>query len=165
MRRVLLTGISGTGKSTLINELAARGYKAVDTDHGGFSELRELPVGSDPSGIEGRKDWLWNEDRMAQLLDTDDADILFVSGASANQSKFYGRFDHVVLLSAPVAVLRERLLSRTNNPYGKRPDQLTRALGLKETVEPLLRRAATIEVDTTAPLGEVVDRIIAVVSR
>jgi hypothetical protein len=32
MKRVLLTGMSGTGKSTVINELTARGYKAVDTD-------------------------------------------------------------------------------------------------------------------------------------
>ena len=32
MKRVLLTGMSGTGKSTVINELAARGYKAVDID-------------------------------------------------------------------------------------------------------------------------------------
>lgn len=28
----LLTGMSGTGKSTLIGALAARGYKAVDTN-------------------------------------------------------------------------------------------------------------------------------------
>jgi poly(3-hydroxybutyrate) depolymerase len=34
MRRVLLTGISGVGKSTVVAELAARGYKTVDTDYG-----------------------------------------------------------------------------------------------------------------------------------
>jgi dephospho-CoA kinase len=35
MKRVLLTGMSGTGTSTVINELGARGYKAVDTDYTG----------------------------------------------------------------------------------------------------------------------------------
>ena len=32
MKRVLLTGMSGTGKSSVIRELAARGFKAIDTD-------------------------------------------------------------------------------------------------------------------------------------
>ena len=32
VKRILLTGMSGTGKSKVIGELAARGYKAVDAD-------------------------------------------------------------------------------------------------------------------------------------
>ena len=42
MRRVLLTGMSGTGKSTVIRALSARGFKAVDTEDG-WCEL--LPDG------------------------------------------------------------------------------------------------------------------------
>jgi dephospho-CoA kinase len=38
VKRVLLTGMSGTGKATVIEELPARGYKAFDTDYGGYSE-------------------------------------------------------------------------------------------------------------------------------
>ena len=34
MKRVLLTGVSGTGKSTFFAELACKGYKAVDADYG-----------------------------------------------------------------------------------------------------------------------------------
>jgi hypothetical protein len=34
VKRVLLTGMSGTGKSSVIQALAARGFKAVDTDDG-----------------------------------------------------------------------------------------------------------------------------------
>ena len=30
MKRVLVTGMSGTGKSSLLGELAARGYRAKD---------------------------------------------------------------------------------------------------------------------------------------
>ncbi len=32
MKRVLLTGMSGVGKSTVIGALAVRGFKAVDED-------------------------------------------------------------------------------------------------------------------------------------
>ena len=43
MKRVLITGMSGTGKSTVIAELAARGYKAVDVDEPEFSVLVSVP--------------------------------------------------------------------------------------------------------------------------
>ena len=36
MKRILVTGMSGTGKSTVINRLATLGYRAVDSDYGGY---------------------------------------------------------------------------------------------------------------------------------
>jgi predicted ATPase len=46
MRRVFLTGMSGTGKSAVISELSARGYKAIDTVYDGWSELVDVPASS-----------------------------------------------------------------------------------------------------------------------
>jgi shikimate kinase len=77
--------------------------------------------------------------------------------------KFYPQFDHIILLSAPAAVIVERLASRTNNPYGKHPDEAARMLSLLETVEPLLRNRAEHEVDTSAPLDQVVVTILRLV--
>ena len=57
----------------------------------------------------------------------------------------------------------ERLATRTNNPYGKHPEEFARVLGHIETVEPLLRRRATLEVDTTAPLDQVLETILRLV--
>ena len=68
MKRVLITGMSGTGKSTVISELAARGYRAVDADYGGLSELVSIPATSDRSGLGTEQDWIWREDRIADLL-------------------------------------------------------------------------------------------------
>ena len=93
---------------------------------------------------------------MQALLSTEDADVLFVSGCAPNMGTFRRLFDHVVLLSAPAEVIVERLRTRTNNPYGKRPDELARVLHNLQTVEPLLRRAASHEIDTRASLDEVV---------
>lgn len=140
MKRVLLTGTSGTGKSTLIGELAARGYKAVDADTDEWSEWVEF-IGSPrvpESPVEPDRDWVWREDRIQGLLSTEDADVLFLSGCAQNMGKFLPQFDHVVLLSAPAAVIVERLATRTNNSYGKHPDEVARVLGLLQTIEPLL---------------------------
>ena len=61
MKRVLLTGMSGTGKSTLIGELAARGFKAVDVDADEWSEWVEVEFNGDPtspeSTVEPGRDW------------------------------------------------------------------------------------------------------------
>jgi broad-specificity NMP kinase len=95
MSKVLLTGMSGTGKSSALVELAKRGYRIVDMDDPGWSEW------VDSSEWDGRGEWIWVEDRIAGLLDSDDGRTLFVAGCASNQAKFYDLFDAVVLLSAP----------------------------------------------------------------
>jgi shikimate kinase len=160
MKRVFLTGMSGTGKSSVIEELAGRGYKAIDTDYDDWSELADVPASAGPTGLGEGKDWLWREDRIARLLATEDSEVLFISGGASNQGKFYAQFDHIVLLSAPTAVLKERLARRTNNPYGKDPEELARVVALKESVEPILRRIADVEIDTSVPLDQVVDKVL-----
>lgn len=147
MKRILLTGMSGTGKSSVVRELTARGYKAVDTDDGWCDVLPD-----------GRQ--MWREDDIRALLDAEDADVLFVAGCEENQVGFHPRFDHIVLLSAPLGTLLDRLATRTGNPYGKSPEERRRFLEDVESVEPLLREVATAEIRTTAPLDEVVTRIL-----
>ena len=166
MVRVLLTGMSGTGKSSVIEELAARGYRAIDLDTDEWSEWVRLDGegAGEPASWEN-SDWTWREERVRELLAEENENPLFVSGTSPNQGKLYPYLDHVILLSAPPPVIVERLATRTNNPYGKGPGELARVLGHIETVEPLLRRRATAEIDTSAPLTEVVETILRLVQR
>jgi predicted ATPase len=49
---------------------------------------------------------------------------------------------------------------RTTNPYGKDPAEVAETLDYLETVEPLLRAAATFEVVTTVPVGQVADIVL-----
>lgn len=152
MKRVLVTGMSGTGKSTLLAELTTRGYWTVDTDYGHY--LETVGGGS-----------LWIETRIDELLSTEDPrGMLFVQGTTRNQVVFYPRFDHVVLLSAPAEFVVERLRNRTNNSYGRRPAEIATTLEDLAEVEPLLRASATLEVVTTVPVEVVADAVLAHVS-
>ena len=77
MTVVFVTGMSGTGKSSALTELARRGHRVVDTDYGGW--------------IEGEREPLWREDRIDELLDEHGDETLFISGCVANQGLFYDR--------------------------------------------------------------------------
>ncbi|MEV4282656.1 AAA family ATPase [Actinoplanes xinjiangensis] len=140
MARVLVTGMSGAGKSTVLDELRRRGLPAVDTDYDGW----ELPDGT------------WDEPRMDGLLASHD--VLVVSGTVENQGRFYDRFHHVVLLSAPVEVLLERVADRAN-PYGRTPEQRAAIVEYTRTVEPLLRRGATVELDGRRAVSDLADAV------
>jgi len=153
--------MSGTGKSTALAELGRRGYRAVDTGDLGWCEYREYVEFSDELH---RGEWLWVEDRITGLLDSDDGRSLFVEGCVRNQSKFYDRFDAVVLLSAPADVILDRVARRTTNTYGKTPLERAMILDDLATVEPLLREGCTHELDASRPLADIVADLIAIAS-
>lgn len=144
--RVLLTGVSGTGKSSLVRELRNRGYSAFDADDDGLTEPR-------PDGV-----WGWRVDLVRALFDQHDDDLLFFAGCSDEQAQF--EFDFKVLLSAPVEVVLERLLTRSTNSFGKSQDERDRVLDDIAWVVPLLRDSADLVVETTTTVNKVADLVV-----
>jgi dephospho-CoA kinase len=144
--------MSGTGKSTALAALGERGHRVVDTDSDEWSRWA--------TGAGGEREWLWREDRITALLAGHGEGHLFVAGCRSNQGRLHARFDAIVLLSAPADVMLERIERRTDNPFGKRADERARILADLAAVEPLLRRAASAEIDTAAvPPAEVLRRL------
>lgn len=141
--------MSGVGKSTALIELSRRGFATVDTDDAGWIDL-----------IEGEP--TWREPLIDGLLDRRRDTPLFVQGTVINQGRFYDSFDAVVLLSAPPDVVFDRLTRRTNNPFGKTRAERERIADDIAHVEPLLRQAATHEINTTRSLADVVDALVAI---
>ena len=138
--------MSGTGKTTVLDELRRRGHLTLDTDYDGWVH-----------------DDKWDEPRMRAFL-RDHGDV-FVAGTVENQVRFYDRFDYIVLLSAPLHVLLARVASRTNNPYGKTSQQRAEIANYIETVEPILRRGASLELDAQRPASELANLIEDLASR
>jgi len=151
MLKVLITGMSGTGKSTALHKLSEKGHRIVDTDYDPWSYWAELPDGS--------LDRIWREEKIHELLREHQKGKLFVAGCMVNQGKFYADFDHVVLLSATADVILPRIEKRENNPYGKKAEERGLILHHLEEVEPLLRAGATTEIDASLPLEKVVQQL------
>jgi shikimate kinase len=149
MKRILITGMSGTGKSSVIAALRARGFVAVDTDSDEWCEWT----------TDG--DWIWRENKMQTLLRQEQPTHLFISGCKSNQGKLYPLFDHVVLLSAPLEVMLQRIATRQNNAYGKSAEEREQIIDYLETVEPLLRSECDLEIGTAKlDIEQVADELV-----
>ena len=151
MKRILLTGMSGTGKSSVIRALADLGYKAIGTDDGWCEQL--------PDGRQR-----WREDAITALLAIEETEMLLLAGCEENQVQFHPQFDHIILLSAPIKTMLQRLGARASNPYGQAPGDLDRVVSDTQNIEPLLRQAADHEISTTMPLHDVVTGILRLAS-
>jgi dephospho-CoA kinase len=154
MTKILVTGMSGTGKSSVLRVLGERGHRVVDTDTDQWCRWVTLPDGS--------QDWIWRQDAIDGLLaghEQGQRGHLFVAGCKTNQGLFYPRFDHVVLLTAPAEVMLARIAARDTNPYGQDPRERALILTHLAEVEPRLRATATAVIDASAALASVADQL------
>ncbi len=71
VRRILVTGMSGTGKSVALATLGERGFEVVDTDEPGWTDWCDEDGG-----------YLWREERIAELLAEKRRRTLYVSAPS-----------------------------------------------------------------------------------
>src|SRR5258708_26479645 len=87
VKRVLLTGMSATGKSSVIHALSARGFKAVDTDDGWCEPLPD-----------GRQHW--REYAIDLHLEAHVPHPLFVPAREENQGRAHPRLPLPTFLNA-----------------------------------------------------------------
>jgi broad-specificity NMP kinase len=143
---VLVTGMSGCGKSTVLAQLKLRGHRVIDTDDPGW-----IMQGHAAGGVEP----IWDLARIKALIDGHLSGCLFIAGCVANQGEVYDRFDAVVLLSAPIDVILDRVADRAN-PFGSLPEEQAKIASDLAMFEPHLRAGADCEIVTTAPVLDVV---------
>jgi hypothetical protein len=154
-RNYLVEGLSGAGKSSVYEELIRRGYMAISTD-------RAWKVHADPdtglSGGSGRYDnAVWDQQKAVKELESAEPEVLFVCGSSRNRERFLPYFTKVFNLRIDDDTMRRRLAERTNNDFGKQPEEVELMLGLNRSDE---KPAGAIDVDATQPLLQVVDELL-----
>ena len=154
-RNYLVEGVSGTGKTSVCDELQRRGYHAVHGD-------RELAYQGDPAtgtpvDDGAHEHHLWRVDKVRALVADHDEAVTFFCGGSRNYSDFIHLFDGVLVLEVDLGTLRRRLAQRPESEFGGRPSE-------RELIERLHASEADtpdgIAVDATAPLVLVVDEIV-----
>ena len=83
--------------------------------------------------------------------------MLFVCGSSSNRDRFLPYFTKIFNLRIDDDTMRRRLHERTNNEFGKQPEEVELMLRLNRSDE---KPAGAIDVDATQPLHHVVDELL-----
>ena len=169
---IYITGIFGSGKSAIRQELMKRGYVAYDIDEDHFRawynkdtdrRAEEQKEWKDTSIDWRRRYWLKIErpkiELIAEMSKSQDKPV-FLCGTTPNDNDVWDLFDEVISLSISNEEIVKRLASRTNNDYGKHPDDLKDILGWNETTDERMASYGAIIVNAEQPLGSVVDEII-----
>lgn len=170
---VWVTGSSGAGKSTVCALLKARGEPAFDADWDGYNHWVDRTGGQTvtdppdpvPAGWLDRFAWRISRAEVAALAAGMRGQTAFLCGLAENEAEVRDLFDLVVCLTVDNKTLRDRLLARTTNSFGKHPEELAAALGYNDRAESAYRRLGATIVDGTRPPAEVADAIVTAAGR
>lgn len=141
--KVLLTGMSGTGKSALLRVLRTAENLTVDLDYDGWIVYSE---------VHGER--AIDIARVRRLLNENPGREILLAGTAINQGELYPDLDGVIVLTAPIEVMRERILRRADNPFGKTAEEWVQIMRDTEEIQPLLIQGADMVLDTSGTTEE-----------
>jgi shikimate kinase len=171
---VYITGVPGSGKSTVCAELQACGYASVDADDdiAAWVSRETGETLQHPPAFEARTpefyeqhDWRYQADRAEQLAASYATMACFMSGCGGGEDEISHLFAKAFFLHVGADELTNRLLTRTNGPFANASHAVRAA-----QVERVLPRLATLEerwlgngfemVSSMQPLTDVVEDIL-----
>ncbi len=167
MKKIYVTGISGTGKTTVCEELKKRGYYAISIDEtdGLCSWVNRETKEKVTVDVElnraftSKHKWICDIDYLKDLMSVD-KDLIFVLGVISNQEDLFGLFDKTLLLQCEPEVFLKRLNTRTNNDFGKHKDVQDHMLTWYKDFENKSLKGGAVSIDVNKPINEVVDEVI-----
>ncbi|MFD3448653.1 AAA family ATPase [Microbacteriaceae bacterium 4G12] len=157
VRNYLVEGLSGTGKTSVAEELQRRGHHVIHGD-------RELayqgdPVTGEPLDGHLHEHHIWPVERVRALCADASTRETFFCGGSRNFASFLDLFDAVFVLVVDLDTLKRRLDARPDEEWGGgKPIERERIVRWHRTGADVPPGA--ISIDAAKPIERVVDDIL-----
>lgn len=171
IKNYLIEGVSGTGKTSVAEELQNRGHHVIHGD-------RSLKYRGDPNTgqpieepthesewdkvVWQQKHLLWDLDKVKSIIADHSSSISFFCGGSRNFHHFIDLLDGVFILEVDdIQILHNRLeerVAKDPTDWGRKPEEKKLVTQLHHTKEDIPE--CGISIDATPPLKIVVDEIL-----
>lgn len=166
-----ITGVSGSGKSTVLAELQRRGFEAYDVDDT-LARWRNIQTGyiHPKSSVKKaqrtaeflqKHHWIVPRPEIELLAQQAAEKPIFVGGAIGNESELRDLFTVVFSLYIDNETIAHRLKTRTTNDWGKQPHELQLTLSHAAATYEKHNRLGDVILDGTQPTEKIVDEILA----
>lgn len=158
MNIYLIDGVSGAGKTSVCDELNRRGYMAIEADEV-LADFIDPTTGL-PTDDHSSENWHWDKNKFAAMVKEANGHDIFVCGGAMNKPEFLHHFSKIFTLHLDDETLKHRLLHRTTNDYGKKPEELAFQLQENQQTVKNSKERGSILIDATQPLNIVVEKIL-----
>ncbi len=122
----LITGLSGTGKSSICNIMKMKGLDAIECDTEFGQHIDSISGQKDPQ--KKQDNWVWNRSKLTAVLVHKESEDLYLFGGSMNQHEFYDRFHKIFYLYCTNKTLIKRLDERLERRSSARTPQQVKDL-------------------------------------
>lgn len=162
--RYLVTGVAGSGKTTLEKLFREKGYVTIDVDDGlaqwRHAETNELlPYTPEIESWHSVAEWVVDIDKLQEHFDAHANETVLVFGAFARMKTMVPRFNKIFLLEyKDEETARQRIAGRDGG-YGKNDHELQRVLSYIQPYQEKMKAAGAVPLDCSLPLDQIVARI------
>ena len=164
--KIYITGISGTGKTTISKELKKRGINSFDIDSLlDFCFWRNKKTGKRAQYRPGigknwinAHEWICDFKKLKSFLGKHKEGIVIV-GITANQNKYLSLFDKVFLLYCSEKTLIHRLKTRKSNEFAKDGAEQEQVLSWYKYFQEKTIKQGAVPINTEGDILDVVDKI------
>ena len=169
--KILITGIGGSGKTTVVDTLAERGEVGVDLDRTGLCFWENKETGEREAYVAGAgKEWIekhgWRCDIFAlqkYLVEFPQEKDVYIGGkiASSQFAEVAPLFDKIFLLRPSDEVLSHRQETRTNktNNFAKSPEEREHLRTARVKFEKVCADNGAVIIDADKSIDEIVGEI------